>query len=244
MEKFIKKISATIAMVVVFLLSASIYLQLKGFEHDDKDFLVLKPAQAAEETEVKKEIPANFAFPQDHALGSASAKVTLYEYSSFACTHCADMHIEVLPQIIKKYVDTGLVRIVFVPLPLDKNSMDAALLAECVKSNKYFDFANVLFKHQRDWAISFTPLKVLRQYAKLSGVSDSMADACLKNDKTAARILGDRKAGLSELGIQGTPSLVVSSKGNNEMLSGFQTYDDLSAAIDRHLGGIYNSVVE
>lgn len=243
MEKFIKKISATMALAVVFLLSASIYLQLKGFEHDDKDFLVLRKAHAAEDV-VKKEIPANFAFPQDHAIGSKEAKVTLYEYSSFACTHCADMHVEVMPEIIKKYVNTGLVRIVFVPLPLDKNSMDAALLAECVKKDKYFDFAYTLFKHQRDWAISFTPLKVLRQYAKLSGVSDSMADACLKNDKTAARILGDRKSGLDQLGIQGTPTVVVSSKGNNEMLSGFQTFDDLSAAIDKHLGKLYNSSVE
>ncbi len=244
MEQFIRKISATIALVILFLLSASIYLQLKGFERDEKDFLVLRKAYAADEQSAKKEIPANFAFPQDHVLGKSDAKVTVYEYSSFACTHCADMHLEVMPEIIKKYVSAGLVKMVFVPLPLDKNSMDAALLAECVKKDKYFDFANVLFKHQRDWAISFTPLKVLRQYAKLSGVSDAQADACLKNDKTAARILGDRKAGLSELGIQGTPSLVVSSNGHNEMLSGAQSYEDLAAVIDRHLGKIYNSSVE
>lgn len=244
MEKFIKRISATLAAVVMFLLSASIYLQIKGFEYDNNGNFILRQAYAAEDKITPKEIPDNFAFPQDHSLGSYKAPVTIYEYSSFGCTHCADMHLEVLPEIIKKYVDTGLVRVVFVPLPLDKNSMDAALLAECVKKDKYFDFANVLFKHQRDWAISFTPQKVLRQYAKLSGVSDSAADACLKNDKIAARILSDRKAGLDVLGIQGTPSLIVSSKSGNEMVAGFKSVEDLTAVINKHLGKIYNSTVE
>lgn len=245
MEKFIKRISSIIAGVMVFLLAGSFYLSLKGFDYDENKNLVLRNAYATENVKKeKKEIPLNFAFPQDHVLGDKNAKVSIYEYSSFGCSHCADMHLEVLPEIIKRYVDKGDVKLVFVPLPLEKNSMDAALLAECVSKDKYFDFVSVLFKKQRDWAISLNPQKVLKQYAALSGVGADKAEACLKDDKTAARILGDRKAGLEDLGIQGTPSFIVSSKKGNEMFAGEQSLESLSTAIDRHLSGENKSTVE
>lgn len=239
-EKFIKRISASIAGIVVFLLACSFYLSMKGFVYDDegKGF-VLQQAYAGE-TQPKKEIPLNYAFPQDHVFGKSDAKVTIYEYSSFGCSHCADMHLEVLPEIIKKYVDNGVVKIVFVPLPLDKNSMDAALLAECIGKNKYFDFANLLFKKQRDWMMSFDATKVLKQYAVLSGIPSDKVDVCLKDDKTAARILVDRKAGLTDLGIQGTPTFIVSSKKGNDALTGSKTLDELSEVIDKHLSAVYN----
>lgn len=238
MEKFIKKISATLAGLVVFMLAASFYLTLKGFVYNGEDGFIL-PQAYAEESMPQKEIPLNFAFPQDHVLGKRDAKVTIYEYSSFGCSHCADMHLEVLPEIVKKYVNNGAVRLVFVPLPLDKNSMDAALLAECVAKEKYFDFANLLFKKQRDWMLSFGATNVLKQLALLSGVSNDRVEVCLKDDKTAARILGDRKVGLSELGIQGTPSFIISSKKGNDMLMGSKSFDELSVVIEAHLQEVY-----
>lgn len=240
MEKFIKKISALVAGGVVFLLAASFYLSLKGFEYDEQQGFVLKSAYAADNAEIKKEIPLNFAFPEDHVLGKQNAKVTIYEYSSFGCSHCADMHLEVLPEIIKKYVDNGAIKIVFVPLPLDKNSMDAALLAECVAKDKYFDFANLLFKKQRDWMMSFDPQKELKRLAALSGVGSERAAICLKDDKTAARILGDRKVGLSELGIQGTPTFIISSSKSNEAITGSHSFDAMTQIIDKHLSAVYN----
>ena len=243
-ENFIKKISGAAAAIAVFFVAGSFYLTLKGFVYDEGKGFVLPEAYAAEKNEVQKDMPLNYAFQKEYVLGNKNAKVTIYEYSSFGCPHCADMHTEVLPDIIKKYVDTGVVKLVFVPLPLDKNSMDAALLAECVAKNKYFDFVSVLFKKQRDWALAFEPQKVLRQYAALSGVSAEKAAVCLKDDKTAARILGDRKAGLTDLGIQGAPTFIIVSPKQIETLSGWQKLEDFSAVIDRHLGKVYNSAVE
>ncbi len=235
LEKIIKDVSAFCAGVVVFLLIGGVYLDLKGFEYDGQgNFVLVRPAQAAENEPIK-EIPANYAFPQDHVLGSDKAPVTLYEYSSFGCFHCADFHLEVLPELVKEYVDKGQLRIVFVPLPIDKNSMDAALLAECVEEDKYFSFADVLFKKQRDWGLAFRPQKVLMQYAALSGLKNDKAAACLKDDKTAERILRDRQAGLSDLGITGTPSFVVSSKSGNELISGFRPLEDFRQIIDARL---------
>ena len=140
-----------------------------------------------------------------------------------------------MPALTREYVDKGLVRVVFVPLPIDKNSMDAALLAECVAPDKYFSFADVLFKKQRDWSLAFRPQKVLKQYAALSGVSTEKADACLKNDKKAEKILRDRQAGLSDLGISGTPSFVVSSKSGNELISGLKPLEDFRLVLEDHL---------
>ena len=87
MENIIKKISAIIAGSVIYLLVSSFYLSLKGFVPDSDKFWVFKPAYAEEENLSHKEIQPNFAFPQDHILGNADAKVTIYEYSSFGCSH-------------------------------------------------------------------------------------------------------------------------------------------------------------
>ncbi len=235
-ENIIKSISSIISGIIVFLVAGGFYLSSKGFEIDDNGNIVLiKRVNAAETTSSYKEIPSNYAFPQDHVFGNKDAPVTLYEYSSFGCFHCADFHLEVLPLIKREYVDKGNVKVIFVPLPLDKPSMDAALLAECVEKDKYFSFVDVLFKKQRDWGMAFNPQKVLMQYAALSGVSNDKAMNCLKDDKTAARILQDRQSGLKDLGIEGTPSFVVSSKSGNELVAGFRSFDDFKAIIDNHL---------
>jgi protein-disulfide isomerase len=212
-ENIVGKVSAFVAAVVIFMLVSGMYLSSKGFVFDEAKgtFVLVKPAVAEESKIEPKEIPLDFGFPQDHAMGNADAKVTLYEYSSFGCTHCADFHLESLPEIVKKYVDNGFLKISFVPFPLDKNSMDAALLAECVDKNKYFAFADVLFKKQRDWGLSFNPQKVLLQYAALSGLNKEKAELCLRNDITAAMILQNRKDALDKLGLQGTPTFFIVS---------------------------------
>lgn len=235
-EKIIRSVSAVVAGVVVFALASGVYLSAKGFQADeDGNFVLMKQAVAKEETNGVKEIPLNFGFPQDHVLGNKDAKVTLYEYSSFGCTHCADFHVEMLPEIIKEYVDSGKVKVAFVPFPLDKNSMDAALLANCVDEDKYFAFADVLFKKQRDWMLSFNPQKMLLQYAALSGVAKEKADACLRNDITAAMILQNRKDALEKLGLQGTPSFFVVSDKKIDAIYGIRPLGEFKKVIEAQL---------
>ncbi len=233
MEKFIKTVSSFFAVVIIYFLVGGFYLQSKGFVPDPENVFVLaRPAQAAQKA--KKTIPDNYAFPDQHVLGNKNAPVTLYEYSSFTCTHCATFHLQTLPKIKDEFVDKGLLKVVFVPLPLDKNSMDAALLAECVGDDKYFDFINVLFKNQGDWSLSFHPQKSLIQYAVFSGVNKDMAEACLKNDANAEVILTNRQNGLADIGISGTPSFVVSSKKGNELVEGYKSFDDFKEIINKH----------
>ena len=238
-EKVIKRLSATVAAVIVFILISGMYLSFKGFQVDEKgNFVLVREAVAKDDDGDKaevKEIPLNFGFPQDHIKGNKDAKVTLYEYSSFGCTHCADFHLEVLPEIVKEYVDTGLVKIAFVPFPLDKSSMDAALLAECVDQDKYFAFADVLFKKQRDWILSFNPQKILLQYASLSGLAKDKAAACLQNDIAAAMILQNRKDAMDKLKVQGTPSFFVVSDKKIDDIFGLKSIDEFRKIINSQL---------
>ena len=238
LENVIKKVSAIVAGVIVFMLLGGVYLSSKGFIVDENtgSIVLVKPAVAEETAMAKKDIPLNFGFPQDHIIGSEKAKVTLYEYSSFGCTHCADFHLETLPKIVKEYVDTGLMKVAFVPFPLDKNSMDAALLAECVGADKYFAFADVLFKKQRDWGLAFNPQKVLLQYAALSGLNKEKAELCLKNDITAAMILQNRKDALDKLGLQGTPTFFVVSDKKIDSIFGIKPIEEFNEIINSHIG--------
>lgn len=234
-EKIIKNLSATIAAVVVFFIVGGMYLSGKGFVMQDNGEIVLVPSAVAQEgTGVSQlpVIPDNLVLPGEHSLGKEDAPVVLYEYSSFGCSHCADFHLQVLPKIKKEYIDKGLVKLVFVPFPIDKASMDGALLAECAAEDKYFDFIDILFKKQRAWKLSRDSQKVLKQFATLSGVAADQADACLRNDDTAREILSNRQNARSLLGIQGTPSFVISVGGKNELISGYRLYDDFKAIID------------
>ena len=125
----------------------------KGFVLNEKGEIVLvKAAHAQDEAPAPAPvIPANYAMPEGMTMGKADAPIALYEFSSFGCFHCADFHLNVLPAIKEKYIDKGLVKLVFVPFPIDRASMDGALLAACVPADKYFAFVDVLFKKQREW---------------------------------------------------------------------------------------------
>lgn len=219
-EQIIKTISGFVAGVVVFFLAGGVYLSNKGFVFQDDGSIVLIANAAAQDGGGYKapEIPNNIVLPQEHSEGNVDAPVTLYEYSSFGCSHCADFHLHVLPKIKKEFVDTGLLRLVFVPFPIDKNSMSAALVAECVPEDKYFEFINVLFKKQRDWELSSNPNKVIKQYAALNGLSVDEAEKCLHDDENAREILSNRQNGITQLGIRGTPTFIISSNGRYEQV--------------------------
>ena len=155
-EVIIRKISAFVAAFVVFFMAAGMYLSFKGFVLNEKGEIVLvKAAHAQDEAPAPAPvIPANYAMPEGMTMGKADAPIALYEFSSFGCFHCADFHLNVLPAIKEKYIDKGLVKLVFVPFPIDRASMDGALLAACVPADKYFAFVDVLFKKQRECGLN------------------------------------------------------------------------------------------
>ncbi|MBR6663612.1 MAG: DsbA family protein [Alphaproteobacteria bacterium] len=236
-ERIIKNLSFTVAASVVFLLTGGMYLSGKGFVmQDDGQIILMNHANAQDNVPPTAPIiPDNTVLPTNHVIGSSDAPITLYEYSSFGCSHCADFHLQILPKLQSEFIDKGLLRISFIPLPADKSSMDAALLAECVPADKYFEFIEMLFKKQRRWGLNRDPQKVLKQYAVLYGVPENKTDSCLHNDDNAREIISNRQNAISTLGIRGTPSFVISWNGHNELISGLKPYNTLKDIIESKL---------
>lgn len=237
-ESVIRKISSWAAAVIIYLVALSLYLGAKGFAlgPDNRPVLV-KSAQAAvsRDTAAKNLIPTNLVLPQGRSLGKNSAPITIYEFSSLGCSHCADFHLKTLPGINDKYIKTGKVRVVFVDFPIDAKSMQAALAAQCMPPQKYFDFLSLLFKKQREWGLSTNTSKLLTQYASLNGISAERLERCLKDKKTAQEIIDKRQEAINHLHIQGTPTLIIASAKEREVFAGAPGVSELEKILDAKL---------
>src|SRR5262249_35931041 len=122
---------------------------------------------------------------EDMVMGNAKAPVTIIEYASLTCPHCAHFDEETFPQLKSAYIDKGLVRYIYRDFPLDRVALQAAQIARCAGPERYFGFIDVLFRQQQNWAASRDPNQItenLRKLARLGGMSDDTFNKCL-NDK-------------------------------------------------------------
>ena len=232
-EEFIRKISQIAAFAVIYLLCAGFYLSAKHFvRQPDGNIVLIKEAHA--ETDINTlatPISNNIALslPKGPILGNPNAPITIYEFSSLNCSHCSDFHLSTLPLLKREFVDSGNVKFIFTHFPLDRKSMKAAMLAECVPEGNYNSFLTLLFKKQREWMLSRDPEQTLIRYAMLNGMTEQQAKDCLHNDDLAKDILEVRQQGLDRLEIKGTPAFLVVQNGQREMLYGAPGYRTFKA---------------
>lgn len=184
----------------------------------------------AEAVEVSK-LMADTGLP-DLSEGSADAKVTIVEYASLTCPHCAHFHSDVFPEIKKKYVDTGKVRFIFREFPLDNLAAAAAMLARCSGDDKALAMTGVLFDKQDEWVVRNNPVPALFEIAKQAGFTKEAFEKCLKDQSLLDKILAQRKRASEEFGVNSTPSFFI----NGEKFTGSPTVEGLSGAIDPLLG--------
>ncbi|MBK8175254.1 MAG: DsbA family protein [Rhodospirillales bacterium] len=184
---------------------------------------VLSPAEAA--------LPPLEMMLADRALGSETAKVTIIEYSSLTCPHCADFHRETLPQIKAAYIDTGQVRYIVRDFPLERRALAAATVARCLPPDRYFGFVDMLFRDQQAWARGDNLLADLKVRAQLAGLSAADFDACISDKGLIDGIQAKAAEGSTKNGINSTPTFLV----NGTTLSGALPYDDYRAAIEKAL---------
>jgi protein-disulfide isomerase len=168
----------------------------------------------------------------ERTLGDAAAPVTLVEYSSLGCPHCAAFHGKTLPQIKKDYIDTGKVRLVYKDYPLGTSALAAALIARCVDPSRYFGFIDVLYRSQATWAASTTPLDNLKQLSRFVGLSDVDFNACLENKALLQGIQAGAAQAQKEAGVDSTPTFFV----NGHKIVGAQGFEEFKAVIDEELG--------
>lgn len=176
-------------------------------------------------------LPTTEAMLAERALGNPQAKVTIVEYSSLTCPHCAEFHRDVLPQIKAEYIDKGLVRLVFRDFPLDGRAMGAAMVARCVPPDRYFGFIDMLFRDQQAWARGTDPLADLKVRAQLAGLAPADVDACLADKALLQGIQTRAQEAQKQDGVDSTPSFRL----NGQKIAPNHTFAEFQAAIDQAL---------
>lgn len=163
----------------------------------------------------------------ERAIGSADAPVTVFEYFSLTCPHCASFHNETYDAFKEKYVDTGKVRFVFRDFPLDRVALPAAMMARCVDEKRYPGVIKVLFKTQNNWAVSSDPIGELGKIAALAGLGGEAFESCVQSEELANGLLEMRQAG-SAAGVNSTPSFVIDGK----VYAGALSIEEFSEILD------------
>jgi protein-disulfide isomerase len=163
--------------------------------------------------------------PTDHVLGDAKAPITLIEYASFTCPHCAHFHTQVLPELKKKWIDTGKVKLVYRDFPLDQVAAKAAQIAECAGNDRYFGVIDLIFRGQPQWAASQDPIAELAKPLRIAGLGENEIKACLANEAKATEVVADYRGG-ETLGVTSTPSLFI----NGTLYKGARSVEELDAA--------------
>ena len=181
-------------------------------------------AQGASAAEVAKPV----SLP-DMALGPANATVTITEYASMTCPHCADFNEKVFPKIKSEYIDTNKVRYVFREFPLDIKAAAGSMLARCIAkddSGKYFAVIDMLFKQQNDWVMKNTT-ETLTRIGKQAGLSGQQVEDCLKDQALLDKIAADQKYAADVLKVNSTPSFFI----NGELIKGDTRFEEFDKRI-------------
>jgi protein-disulfide isomerase len=152
------------------------------------------------------------AEPQEQVLGDPDAPVTIIEYASLTCPHCAQFHTEVLPKLKERYIAPGKVRLIYRDFPLDQTALAAAALAHCAGPERYFSMLDVLFQTQSNWAGDDDPIAALKQLGKLGGLTEQEMTGCLADEELTDGILRERLAGQNEHDIGSTPTFIIDGK--------------------------------
>ena len=238
LNKIFSKISNALAFIVMFGMSAAIYMSAKGFSFDEKGNIVLvQNANAEELTSFVQPLEerAVIHISKPHFIGDENAPVTIYEYSSFGCSHCADFHLNTLKKLDEDFIKDGKVRVALVYFPIDKKSMQAAMVASCIPDEEYHNFVNTLFSKQREWSLSAKGTELIAEYASMHGISKEKALECMKDDDVASEILANRQQGIDELSIKGTPSFLIDNGEEQDVIPGAVPYPLMKAFLSGKL---------
>ncbi|MCB1562726.1 MAG: DsbA family protein [Alphaproteobacteria bacterium] len=201
--------------------------------HADK---TLKEQETAEEAEQAAESAAALidtkAALSNRILGNPNAPIKVSEHSSLTCPHCAHFHKETFKPFKEAYIDTGKAYLVFSDFPLNGPALHASMIARCLPHERYFDFVQMLFEKQSEWAFDKSYMDKLKTYAAPYGLDGDMFDACINDTNLRDGILGRMKASQTQWEIASTPSFVVNNKTT---ISGALSFDEFDKRVQEAL---------
>jgi len=166
----------------------------------------------------------------DMALGRADAAVTITEYASMTCPHCAAFNADVFPKIKSEYIDTGKIRYVFREFPLDIKAAAGSVLSRCIAkddANKYFAVTDLLFKTQADWVMKNTTESLIR-IGKQAGLTQEQIEACLRDQSLLDKLAADQKYAAEVLKVDSTPTFFI----NGEKIKGETSIEEFEKRIN------------
>jgi protein-disulfide isomerase len=168
----------------------------------------------------------------DIPLGSESAPVTIIEYASMTCPHCAAFEVGIFPKLKEKYIDTGKVRFIMREYPLDRLAAAAFMLARCAGPEKYNPMIETLFQQQQKWAVR-EPIPPLLAIAKQAGFTQQSFEACMNDTALLNKIQQVRDRATTKFKVDATPTFYI----NGEKHSGEISMDELDKIIQPYLKG-------
>jgi protein-disulfide isomerase len=182
------------------------------------------PLQTAEATDA--------VYPDDLYLGKADAKLTIIEYASLSCPHCAKFNKDVLPKIKEAYIDKGLVRWIYRDYPLNRPAFQASILAHCTSPIRFFSLLDTLFQSQDYWVSQAQPLSALKQIGASVGIDEKSYEACLADEALKKKILERAQDADTRYKVNSTPTFVIKGTAH----AGEMSYEEFKKLIDEALG--------
>jgi len=167
-------------------------------------------------------------YEDDHSLGKANAPITIVEFASLTCPHCAAFHADTFPQLEETWIADGRARMVFRHYPLDALALRASAVSECFDGERFFGFIGLLFKTQAQWSRADDPINALRGLSRQAGMNDETFDSCVNDEATLDRILQKVVDARNDHQIQSTPSFVI----NGRKVEGARSFEELQEVLE------------
>ena len=168
--------------------------------------------------------------PDDRILGKAEAPITIIEYASLTCPHCAHFAVEVLPKLEEKWINTGKAKLVLRDFPLDERALRTAMVARCVPPKQFYALIDAFFRSQERWATAHEWLPELERVARIRAMKHNEFTACLEDKKLEDQVAQSRLTAAQQLGVNSTPSFFI----NGQKFEGAPTFE----AFDQLLSGL------
>jgi len=168
---------------------------------------------------------------KDLMIGNASAKISMEVFSSPTCPHCANFHLEVVPDLIKNYTSKGKLIIIHKDFPLDLQGLNAGKISKCIQQDKLLEFFNTIYSEQRNWSSGKDIKEVNNKLKKIAlkfNMTEDQFDKCMINEKNEELVLKSRIEGTKKYNVNATPTIII----NGKKYTGEYSYKAISKYIE------------